>query len=108
MKKAGFPQKSRSLARVGAASSCAVSKKEKSVLSPRNWRLEMNLSGAAQFRPLEPNLLLVISGDGKGHINVKGEAQATLGSGTHLEFQFEIDQTYLKDLAKALLAADPI
>ena len=70
--------------------------------------LRRKLSGTARLSPLEPNLRLTLTGDGKGHINVEGTARNRLGSGTKLEFEFEIDQTFLGKIARALNEADPI
>ena len=68
--------------------------------------LYKNLSGAVELNPIEPYLTLSFSGDGKGHIIVKGEVSSPLGSGTYLRFAFEIDQTYLKSVIDALAALD--
>jgi hypothetical protein len=46
-------------------------------------------------------------GDGKGHITVNGTAQNHFHLGTKLVFRFEIDQTYLDEIAEALSDADP-
>lgn len=69
--------------------------------------IQKSLSGDASLDPLEPNLTLHFSGDGKGHISVKGDACNRFETGTHLTFAFEFDQTYLKRIIDALLAADP-
>ena len=68
--------------------------------------LEQCLSGAAEFKPLESYIQLGFSGDGKGHIHVRGKAYSSLSLETQLSFAFEIDQTYLKSIIDALLAAD--
>jgi|SRR6267142_4680424 len=86
---------------------CSLQKGELRALAEELQRLENSLNGEATFHPLEPNLILAFSGDGKGHINVKGEAQERLGSGTRLAFEFEIDQTYLRSVISDLLIADP-
>jgi hypothetical protein len=69
--------------------------------------LHRSLSGSANLDPLEPNLTLKMTGDGKGHIIVEGRAEPTFYSGTFLAFQFDLDQTELPPIAAALIAADP-
>jgi hypothetical protein len=71
-------------------------------------RLERKLSGIARLKPLEPNITLTLTGDGKGHITVEGVAQNDFANGTQLTFRFTIDQTYLKGIADSLSHADPV
>lgn len=66
-----------------------------------------NLSGTAKLEPLEPNLVLAFTGNGRGHIIVKGVAQNHFETLTRLTFQFEIDQTFLEIIAEGLLLIDP-
>ncbi|MGA3237191.1 MAG: hypothetical protein ABSG03_12865 [Bryobacteraceae bacterium] len=56
---------------------------------------------------MEPNLVLKMVGDGRGHISVEGKAQPEFYSGTYLVFRFSLDQTELPPIATALLGADP-
>jgi hypothetical protein len=70
-------------------------------------RLYRDLSGIAELQPLEPNITLSLTGDGKGHINAEGEVRNNLPSGTALTFSFSIDQTYLMEIADRLSDADP-
>jgi hypothetical protein len=70
-------------------------------------KLYRDLSGTAELQPLEPNIVLPLSGDGKGHVKAEGEAKNNLPSGTALMFCFPIDQTYLKGIAERLSSADP-
>jgi hypothetical protein len=70
-------------------------------------RLHRELSGMARLNPLEPNIILTFTGDGKGHITVEGVARNDFVSGTKLTFRFTIDQTYLKAIADTLSRADP-
>lgn len=70
--------------------------------------LHRKLSGIAKLKPLEPNITLTLTGDGKGHITVEGFAQNNFASGTELTFRFMIDQTYLKGIADSLSRADPV
>jgi hypothetical protein len=66
-----------------------------------------SLTGTAELNPIEPNLILTLKGDGKGHVEVTGRGINHFGSGTSLQFRFDIDQTYLIGIAEALAAADP-
>ena len=68
--------------------------------------LYQKLRGEATLEPLEPHLTLSFAGDGKGHIEVTGTAQATMGSGTKLAFSLSVDQTSLPRIAKDLRATD--
>lgn len=70
-------------------------------------QLYRTLLGTAKLIPMEPNLELEMTGDGKGHITVKGQARAEFGTGTYLTFRLEVDQTELPIIVKSLLAADP-
>jgi hypothetical protein len=69
--------------------------------------LHEQLNGVASLTPLEPNLELSFSGDGKGHVEVKGTARNNFHTGTKLSFRLDIDQTYLPAIAKALADTDP-
>ena len=71
-------------------------------------QLHRKLSGSAELQPLEPNLTLALTGDGKGHVTVDGTARNDFAGGTRLVFRFEIDQTFLDDIADALSDADPM
>jgi len=68
--------------------------------------LGRNLVGTARLDPVEPNITLILNGDGKGHVVVNGVARNSLHLGTRLEFRFEIDRTYLDHIANALRVAD--
>jgi hypothetical protein len=70
-------------------------------------RLYEELKGRAELRPIEPFLEMNFEGDGRGHILVSGTACDRVGAGTRLEFEFELDQTQLPSIAKALIQADP-
>jgi hypothetical protein len=69
--------------------------------------LNKQLDGRAELRPMESFIEMIFKGDGRGHISVTGTAWHQLGAGTRLEFEFELDQTQLPSIAKALLQADP-
>jgi hypothetical protein len=68
--------------------------------------LSQTLSGSASFSSYEEQLELTMTGDSKGHIEVRGEAMDYAGTGNRLMFRLGIDQTYLstiiRDLQRAL------
>jgi hypothetical protein len=70
-------------------------------------QLHRDLSGTARLNPLEPNVTLTLTGDGKGHITVTGVARDNFARKVFLDFQFSIDQTYLPAIADSLSDADP-
>jgi hypothetical protein len=71
-------------------------------------RLYIELTGKAELQPLEPNITITMIGNGRGNIDVAGSARERLGWGPELRFEFELDQTHLPAIYKALIAADPI
>lgn len=70
--------------------------------------LHRDLRGRAQLQPQEPNITLELTGDGKGHVTVLGTLQNLFERKNQLRFEFEIDQTYLGGIARALHDADPV
>jgi hypothetical protein len=70
-------------------------------------KLYQHLDRTATLEPLEPNLTLSFSGDGKGHVAVVGVARNEFHTGTHLTFKISLDQTQLPTIAKALVEIDP-
>jgi hypothetical protein len=64
------------------------------------------LNGKAILAPMEPNLELSFTGDGKGHVEVEGTARNNFHTGTELSFRLDLDQTCLPAIAKALADAD--
>jgi len=60
------------------------------------------LRGKAEFNTLEGQLLLVLEGDGRGHIDVHGEAMDRVGDGNQLLFDLKLDQTQLAQTIKEL------
>jgi hypothetical protein len=70
-------------------------------------RLYLELKGKAELRPMDGYLEMTLEGDGRGHVLVNGTACHQNGAGTRLEFEFELDQTQLPSIAKALIQADP-
>jgi hypothetical protein len=70
-----------------------------------------SLEGAASFTTMEGQIAISLTGDGKGHIRVSGEAIDEAGTGNRLQFAFDIDQTYLPSIAESLesvLTAFPV
>ena len=60
------------------------------------------LSGKAEFNTIEEQLMIIAEGDGKGHIEVRGEALDAAGHGNRLAFSLGIDQTQLATVIKEL------
>ncbi len=58
--------------------------------------LHDSLNGKAEFQTLEEQLFLELKGDGKGHINIRGEAMDMAGIGNRLIFNILIDQTQFR------------
>ena len=74
---------------------------------PEVVRLHEALAGRAELSPLEAQVSLTLSGNGRGAIAVSGFALSQAAYGSKLEFEFDLDQTYLPPLItelKALLA----
>jgi hypothetical protein len=69
--------------------------------------LYRTLTGIANLEPMEPNLTLKMTGDGKGHVIVEGKAEPEYYAGTYLVFRIALDQTELPSIVAALMAADP-
>jgi hypothetical protein len=65
-------------------------------------QLYEDLQSPATFDTLEGQLSLTLSGDGNGHIDVKGEAEDKAGVGNLLKFHFEIGQTFLPAIIRDL------
>ena len=68
-------------------------------------------SGAAEFTTIEEQVYLILKGDGKGHITLKGEMMDQPGIGNRLKFNLEFDQSQLansiRDLS-AIIAKFPV
>jgi hypothetical protein len=69
-------------------------------------RLHATLTGTAHLAPIEQCLDLTFTGDGKGHIVVRGKAQSDPASGNALLFRIELDQTELLDIIAGLMASE--
>lgn len=53
------------------------------------------LSGSAEFLTMEGQLSLLLAGDGKGHIELRGEVADRAGVGNRLHFVLQFDQSQL-------------
>ena len=70
-----------------------------------------HLNGVAEFNTLEGQLSLEATGDGIGHIAIRGKARDQAGTGNSLLFEIHIDQTQLQDSVRSLadiLASYPV
>lgn len=54
-----------------------------------------SLAGTAEFKTMEEQLGLRLSGDGQGHIALSGEIYDQPGIGNRLQFSLSLDQTLL-------------
>jgi hypothetical protein len=73
--------------------------------------LHRTLDGAATFTALEGQIAFSLTGDGKGHLRISGEAIDDGGAGNRLQFKFDLDQSYLPAICASLehlLAAFPV
>jgi hypothetical protein len=57
--------------------------------------LRQTLSGAAEFTTMEEQLSLRLAGDGKGHVELRGEVADQPGVGNRLQFTLQFDQSQL-------------
>ncbi|HEY8357345.1 MAG TPA: hypothetical protein VIL30_07755 [Ramlibacter sp.] len=61
-----------------------------------------SLAGVARFSTLEEQLGLELTGDGRGHVVLKGVALDAPGVGNRLEFEIPLDQGHLSTALKGL------
>jgi hypothetical protein len=64
--------------------------------------LVQSVEGVASFSTLEGQLALTIGGDVAGQVSVRGDARDKPASDNLLQFAFEIDQTYLREIGRSL------
>jgi hypothetical protein len=57
--------------------------------------LSTTLQGSAELRPREEQFVLELAADGLGHIHLKGEAWSRARYENRLEFELQMDQTFL-------------
>jgi hypothetical protein len=65
-------------------------------------RLNKTLKGKAELLPREDQFKLSLVADNLGHISVEGHAYEHACYGNCLNFEFELDQTYLLELIDSL------
>jgi hypothetical protein len=58
--------------------------------------LLQTLSGSAESETLEKQLSLRLAGDGKGHVELRGEVADQAGVGNRLHFALQFDQSQLR------------
>jgi hypothetical protein len=61
-------------------------------------RIYIDLKGVTQFNSIEEWLMVMLIGDGLGHFKVECRACDSPGTGNTLQFEFQIDQTYIPNL----------
>ena len=54
------------------------------------------LAGSAEFTTMEEQLSLRLAGDGKGHVELRGEVSDQAGFGNRLDFTLQFDQSQLR------------
>lgn len=64
--------------------------------------LHRSLEGKASFSTLEDQLSLELTGNGRGGIALKGIAIDAPGTGNRLEFELELDQSYIPSVLEGL------
>ena len=65
-------------------------------------KLNVSLKGEATFSTIEEQLDFKMVGNGLGKIEIKGQAMSSHDPYCALQFNFEIDQTYLRQIEKQL------
>jgi hypothetical protein len=73
--------------------------------------LSRALDGVATLSTMEEQIALALTGDGKGHVRVQGDARDTPAGENRLHFGFDIDQSYLQEISRSLeiiLSAFPV
>jgi hypothetical protein len=67
-------------------------------------RLHETLGGSAERAPTEGQIMLAVEGDGRGGVSVKGFAYSEACRGNKLEFELDLDQTFLVEPLRVLRA----
>ena len=65
-------------------------------------KLNNTLSGKATFSTMEEWISFSLTGDGRGHVILKGQVRDRPGSENTLNFTIELDQTFLPQILKGL------
>ena len=84
---------------------------ELAVFGPQLRQLYDTLSGTAEFTTIEEQVYLILKGDGKRHITLKGEMMDQPGIGNRLNFNLEFDQSQLANSISdfsAIMAKFPV
>lgn len=79
----------------GKASAMIITSELTKFLSELRPLLE-TLSGSAEFTTMEEQLSLRLTGDGKGHVELRGEVSDQAGVGNRLHFTLQFDQSQLR------------
>lgn len=69
-------------------------------------QLYRDLKGTATLHPIESDIKLELTGNGRGEIEVNGVARSQFAIDSQLSFRFSIDQTFLPKIADALCTRD--
>lgn len=67
-------------------------------------RLHETLGGNAELATTERQIMLTVQGDGRGRVSVKGAAYSEPCFGNKLEFELNLDQTFLVEPLRVLRA----
>ena len=65
-------------------------------------KLSTTLSGKATFSTMEEQNSINLTGDGKGHVILRGQVRDQAGTANTLNFTIELDQTFLPGILKVL------
>ena len=66
------------------------------------------LSGSAEFATMEEQLSLRLVGNGKGHVELRGEVADQAGVGNRLHFTLEFDQSQLVHELERVISEFPV
>jgi len=83
---------------------CSLLAQEFADLLPELRRLHADLRGSARFSTMEGQLEFEITGDGRGHLDIRGRVVDRAGDGNALTWSLVIDQTYLPSMIAAVSA----
>lgn len=92
---------------VGAFSgqlSCNLMAQDFEDLQPQLRRLHADLIGPVKFSTIERQLEFEISGDGRGHLKVRGRVVDQPGYGNSLTWSLTIDQTFISAMIASVTA----
>ena len=81
---------------------CAIQTSELASFADELKGLFETLKGTAKFETLEDQLGLTLTGDGRGHIDLKGHLVDQAGIGNQLNFKLTLDQSDLGNSLREL------